>query len=422
MRHASPLDSVSAPWKTACAETASQEEKTVQRTKQQAFDFIDRHREEMTALWAILVSHESGSADKAGVDRLAERLRDILVDSGAEARIVDFEKAGNLLVATIGADRPGRPIGLLGHYDTVFAKGTIEQRPFVIRDGKAFGPGVLDMKGGLVVLLYAIKALQAAGYCLRPLKVILAGDEEVAHSFSNATDIIRQEVAGCVAAFNFETGSINDHLVVGRKGGGTYTMEAHGVAAHTGIEPKKGRSAILELAHKIIAIHALTDWEEGTTFSVGTIQGGTTSNTTPAFASMAIDVRCLKASAEEKFLPRLRAIAEQTHIEGTRTRLSGGLGFAPMETTPDVMRLFELVATTSAENGFPTPTPVQSGGGSDSSNAVIAGVPTVCAMGVKGERNHAPEEYALVDSLFERCKLAVACILNINALHFEGTS
>ena len=388
--------------------------------KQQAFDFIDRHREEMTALWALLVEHESGSADKTGVDGLARRIAEILAADGGDVRLEEFENAGNLLLANIGGERKRAPICLLGHYDTVFAKGTTAQRPFVIRDGKAYGPGVLDMKGGIVILLYAIKALQAAGYDIRPIKVILAGDEEVAHMHSTAADIIRQEAKGSVAAFNFETGFVDDRVVVGRKGGGTYTMDAHGVAAHTGNDPEKGRSAILELAHKIIDIHALTDWQEGTTFSVGTIKGGSTSNTAPAFASMEIDVRCTKASAEEKFVAQLKAIAAKTYVEGTRTTLTGRLGFGPMETTPEVERLFDLVSATAIENGLARPTPIVSGGGSDSSNAVLAGVPTVCAMGVKGAGNHTPEEYAVVDSLFERCKLAVACILNIDNFNFEG--
>ena len=177
--------------------------------KQSAFEFIDRHREEMTALWAVLVSHESGSADKAGVDGLAQRIADILAHDGADTRIVEFENAGNLLIATVGGNRDAAPVGLLGHYDTVFPRGTIEKRPFVIDDGKAYGPGVLDMKGGIVALLFATKALRAAGYTHRPIKIILAGDEEVAHSRSNAAEIIQQEISGCVAAFNFETGLWN---------------------------------------------------------------------------------------------------------------------------------------------------------------------------------------------------------------------
>ncbi|MDR3670561.1 MAG: M20 family metallopeptidase [Holophaga sp.] len=382
--------------------------------KQKAFAFIDGQREAMLALWQELVNAESGSSDKPGVDALARRIRGILSADGAQADMIEFEKAGNMVVATVGPERKGAPVGLLGHFDTVFPKGTTAQRPFVIKDGKAYGPGVLDMKGGVVILLYAIKALQAAGYASRPLKVLLAGDEEVGHMDSRAAEIFQQEVKGCAAAFNFETGYVDDQIVVGRKGGGIFTMEVRGVAAHAGNAPRTGRSAILEIAHKIIEIQALTDWKLGTTFSVGTIKGGSTSNTIPDYAAMEIDVRCVNLAAAAERLARLQAIAESSHIEGTRTTLSGRMVFQPMETTPDIMRLFERVAEVSVENGFNRPVPTQSGGGSDSSNAAIAGVPTICSMGVKGGRNHSPEEFALVESLFERCKLAVAVILDLD--------
>jgi glutamate carboxypeptidase len=388
--------------------------------KKQAFDFIDRHRQDMLALWADLVTHESPSADKPAVDALALKVRDILATDGGDARIVAFPDAGNMVVATIGGDRAGRPVGLLGHYDTVFPGGTTAERPFCIRDGRAYGPGVLDMKGGVVILLYALKALRAAGYADRPIRVVLAGDEEVAHQASDAAAVFQRELAGCVAAFNCETGFVDDRLVVGRKGGGTYTMQVQGVAAHVGNAPEKGRSAILEIAHKIVDIHALTDLAAGTTFSVGTITGGSTSNTCPAEARIEIDVRCTTAAAEARFVAQLLEVSEKTYIEGTHTTLSGKMGFSPMETTPEVMRLFEFVAATSRAHGLPQPKAVRSGGGSDSSNAVVAGVPTVCAMGVKGEGNHAPTEYALVDSLFERCKLLAACILDIGTFEAQG--
>lgn len=382
--------------------------------KEKAFEFIDRRRDEMLALWQDFVSHESPSSDKAGVDALALKIRDVLHAVGAEASVIEFETAGNMVVATLGADRKNAPVGLLGHFDTVFPKGTVEQRPFVIRDGKAYGPGVLDMKGGVVILLYAIKALAAAGFESRPIKVVLAGDEEIGHAGSTADQVFQRELAACVAAFNCETGFVDDQIVVGRKGAGKFTLEVHGVAAHAGNDPQSGRSAILEIAHKIIEIQALTRWEEGTTFSVGKIRGGSTFNTIPDYAAIDIDVRCLKASANESIIALLQGVAAKTHVEGTRTTLSGKMLFPPMETTPGVMRLFDLVAETSLENGFGRPTPIQSGGGSDSSNSVLAGVPTVCSMGVKGGRNHAPDEFAVVDSLFERCKLLVACILNLD--------
>ena len=277
--------------------------------KIKAFAFIENHREEMISLWEELVGMESDSKNKTGVDRVAARLKEFAELDGADARIVEYENAGNLLMATYGSGRKKSPIAFLGHMDTVFPPGTIDQRPFTIKDGKAYGPGVLDMKGGIVVELYAIKALQAAGYDLRPLKLILAGDEEIAHIHSNAAEVFQQETAGCAAAFNCETGFADDRVVVGRKGGATFVMEAHGVAAHTGNNPKDGRSAILEMAKKVSDVHKLTDWDEGTTFSVGTFHGGTVSNSTPDYARMEIDVRCTKASAAKKFTEQLQAIA-----------------------------------------------------------------------------------------------------------------
>ena len=382
--------------------------------KKSAFDFIDGHRNEMLALWEDFVSTESPSADKPGVDAMAQKIFDVLAGEGAEAHIEAFEHAGNMIVATLGDHRPGQPVALMGHFDTVFPKGTLAQRPFTIRDGRAYGPGVLDMKGGIVILLYAIKALQAAGYTTRPIKVVLAGDEEIGHPRSDANAIFQREVRDCIAAFNCETGSTTDRIVVGRKGAAIYTLEVHGVAAHAGVDPENGRSAIHEIAHKVLDIQKLTRHEEGTTFSVGTIRGGKTFNAIPDYAAIDIDIRFVKKSAVEESIARLNAVAEKTYIEGTRTTLSGRTNFPPMETTPEIMRLFDLVARTSVENGFPMPSPVQSGGGSDSSNSVMVGVPTVCSMGVKGERNHAPDEYAVVETLFERCKLLVACILNLD--------
>lgn len=382
--------------------------------KQTAFSFVDAHRDEMLALWAEFVGIESPSAHKPGVDAMAKRIHEVLSATGAESRIVEFEKAGNMLVATIGGELPGAPVALMGHFDTVFPVGTTAQRPFTIRDGMAYGPGALDMKDGIVILLYAIQALQAAGFAARPIKIILAGDEEVGHPYSEANAIFQREVKDCIAAFNCETGSPQDRIVVGRKGSAVFTLEVQGVAAHAGVDPENGRSAIHEIAHKVIEIQGLTRREEGTTFNVGTIRGGKTFNAVPDYAAIDVDIRFVKTAAMEQSIDRLKDIAAKTFIDGTRTTVSGRINFPPMETTPAIMRLFDVAVRTAVENGFPAPTAFQSGGGSDSSNSVLVGIPTLCAMGVKGERNHAPEEYAVVESLFERCKFLIACILNLD--------
>ena len=383
--------------------------------KQQAFQFVDQHREEMVELWRDVVMQESGPHEKAGIDAVAARFGQVLADVGAAIRAVEFEHAGNMLIAELGAERKKPGVIFLGHMDTAIAAGAAAERPFVIKDGKVYGPGVLDMKGGIVAFLYAIKALNAAGYDSRPIKVLLAGDEEVLHAKSTAPDLLVAESKGYAAAFNAETGFMDDGIVVGRKGVARFMMEVHGVAAHAGNDPENGRSAILEMAHKIIGVQSLTDWDKGISFNVGVMQGGKTSTAVPDYAKIDIDVRYKDPDDLPWILEQLQAVGEKTHIEGTSTKVVFMEGIKPMKTTEGVMKLFELVAKVSTENGFGAPYAKHVGGASDSAYTVIAGVPTVCAIGVKGGRNHSPEEFAVVDTIFERAKLLIASVLELDA-------
>ena len=383
--------------------------------KQQAFQFVDQHREEMVELWRDVVMLESGPHEKAGIDAVAAKFGQVLADVGAAIRSVPFEHAGNMLIAELGVERKMPGVIFLGHMDTAIAAGAAAERPFVIKDGKVYGPGVLDMKGGIVAFLYAIKALNAAGYDSRPIKVLLAGDEEVLHAKSTAPDLLVAESKGYAAAFNAETGFMDDGIVVGRKGVARFMMEVRGVAAHAGNDPENGRSAILEMAHKIIGVQNLTDWEKGISFNVGVMQGGKTSTAVPDYAKIDIDVRYKDPDDLSWILEQLQTVGEKTHIEGTSTKVVFMEGIKPMKTTEGVMKLFELVAKVSAENGFGAPYAKHVGGASDSAYTVIAGVPTVCAIGVKGGRNHSPEEFAVVDTIFERAKLLIASVLELDA-------
>jgi len=382
--------------------------------KDQAFAFIDAHREAMLALWRELVDTESGTRDKAGVDALAARLGEVIEAAGGRARIVPMAGAGNMLVGEFGLDRARPAVAILGHMDTVFARGTVAARPFTISEGRATGPGVLDMKGGIVVGLYAIQALHAAGYRDRPFKVILAGDEENAHAGSDAAERIVAEARGAAAAFNCETGFMDDAVVVGRKGTAVFTVVVKGVAVHAGNEPENGRSAILELAHKVIDIQDLNGWTPGITFNVGVFQGGTVVNAVPDYAKAMVDVRYLEPGQLPDIEAQLESVCAATYVPGTSTALAKEPGIGPMRTTEAGRKLFGVVERSCLELGLPAPQPKFVGGGSDSAYAVMAGVPTVCSMGVKGGRNHAPDEYALVESLFERCKLLTACILDLD--------
>lgn len=387
---------------------------TQMEQKNQAFQFIDDRRAEMVSLWQEVVNMEGGPHEKTGIDAVATRFKAVLDDVGAVSRTVEFENAGNMLIAELGnqAAKPG--IIFMGHMDTAIATGAIARQPFTINDGKAYGPGVLDMKGGIVAFLYVIKALQSIGYNARPIKVILAGDEEVLHARSNAPDVFLKEAAGYAAAFNTETGFVDNGIVVGRKGVARFMMEVKGVAAHAGNDPENGRSAILEMAHKIIAIQKLTDWEKGISFNVGVMQGGKTSTAVPDYAKIDIDVRYKDPDDLPWILEQLQAVGANTYVDGTTTEVVFMEGIMPMKTTEGVLQLFELVKKSSEENGFGTPYAKYVGGASDSAYSIIAGVPTVCSMGVKGGRNHSPEEFAVVDSLFERAKLMIACVLNMD--------
>ena len=383
--------------------------------KHKAFQFVDEHREEMLALWQAAVMTESGPHEKAGIDAVAAKFRSVLDAEGAVSRTIPFEQAGDMLIAELGTSRDKPGVVFLGHMDTAIPAGRISQQPFAVKDGIARGPGVLDMKGGIVAFLYAIKALNAAGYASRPIKVILAGDEEVLHAHSNAADMLIQESRGYAAAFNPETGFVDDGIVVGRKGVARFLLEVKGVAAHAGNDPENGRSAILEIAHKTIAVQNLTNPAKGISFNVGVIQGGTTSTAVPDNAKIFIDVRYKDPDDLPEIIAQLETVAAATHVQGTTCQAVLMDGIKPMKTTEGVKWLFELVKAAYEENGFGTPYAKYVGGASDSAYTVIAGVPTVCAMGVKGGRNHSPDEYALVETLFERTKLLVDCVLRLDA-------
>lgn len=366
--------------------------------------YIDGHRDAMIDFWRQLVQIESGSANKAGVDAVAHRVQEELDTIGAHTEIHEMKRAGNMLVSVLNEDVPEAPVLLLGHMDTVFPDGTVAARPFTLRDGKAYGPGVLDMKGGVTIAVFAMKALKEAGWAKRPVRLVLAGDEEVGHCDSDCDQQIMEQARGAVAAFNCESGRLGNEVVVQRKGALTYRMDVTGIAAHAGNEPEKGRSAILEVAHKVIAIQNLTDWQQGTTYNVGVISGGTVANAVPDTASILIDVRYLKKEYVLNIEAKLQDVAHTTYVNGTKTSLTRLSCCIPMERMTETDGLLAKVQDAYASFGMPRPSGITVGGGSDSAYTVAAGVPTICAMGVEGSRHHSPEEYACVESLYARAK------------------
>ena len=376
------------------------------------FARVEELKPEMRATWAYLVDRDCGSANKAGVDSLGISVRHFLEKCGFSVRFHEYEKAGNLLVAERGDMR--KPfICLVGHLDTVFPDGASVERPLVFRNGIVTGAGCLDMKGGVTILLYAMKILAEQGWERYPVKILLAGDEEVAHRSSTAPRDLIEESRGALMGFNFETRFLDDSVILGRMGYLLYRVEVEGVSAHAGNNPEDGRSAIMELARKMIEIDALADHAEGTLINVGVMGGGTVANAIPDKAWCVVDIRFTKADEAERVKKAMAAIAGQAFIEGTRTVLEKKVDIPAMERTEASERLFEKVEAIAEAAGLPAMKPKCVGGGSDSVFLSRAGVPTICAMGVKGEFNHTEREYAIEQSLYEREKLILAVLEQI---------
>lgn len=373
--------------------------------------YIEAHRGEMLALWEELVNLESGPKQKEGVAQVCNALRREMTAAGVSARVIPMEHAGDVLIGEWNMTAGKQPILFIGHMDTVFQPGAAKENPFCIDEsGRAHGPGVLDMKGGLVVALYALKALQSIGFDARPIKFVFAGDEETMHKFSNAKEVMASEMQGAQAAFNFETGYLEDTLVVGRKGGGIATITVTGVSAHSGIAPEKGRSAILEACHKIIALEAQNDIPRGKLINCGLISGGIGENTIPGECKIGVGYRFPTMAVKAEIMQAIEDAVSRCTVPDTSASYEINMNMDCMETTDGVLALFEHVKKVAADCGYGDVTAFSVGGISDSAISVVCGIPTVCGMGVRGTGNHTPQEFAEVESLFERCLLTACAV------------
>ncbi len=380
--------------------------------KELAFNWVDEHKDDMVNLWKEMVTIDSGIGVKEGGMAMGNLCAGILEKLGFSIRRESYEKCGDTIIAERG-DMTKPFILLMGHMDTVFFKGEPQRRPFTIKDGKAYGPGVLDMKGGVTILLSTLQALDAAGVKDFPVKVLLDADEEPAHAFSNAPEVISRESKGAKCAFNFETGFTDHSLVVQRKGCWRFFVEVWGRGCHVGNDPENGRSAILEMAHKIIEIEKLTDYSKQYNVNVGTIEGGTVANAAPAYCKVECDFRYTRPEDLPVLRKKVDEVCSKTYVPDTTTKVSDSVGFATMARLDGNLELLKVAQEVAEENGFPKPEARLCGGGSDAAYSTAVGVPTLCATGVEGARNHTVEEWADVESLFRRTKQMAGILLKV---------
>lgn len=366
--------------------------------------WLRAHEQETIGFLEAIVNLDSGTYDRAAVNRVGDLLANAFADLGFGVRRFPQVAFGDHLLAA----RPGKTTGggplCIGHMDTVFPEGTATSRPFRVEAGRATGPGVLDMKGGLVVLLSALQALAATDSpALEELgcSVLVNSDEEIGSPTSR--QLFMEQAARHRAALVLEPARPNGECVVGRKGVGHFRIEVRGRQAHAGSQPELGANAIWELAHKVCAIQALGDPERGTTVNVGVIRGGERPNVVPDRASADVDLRIWTAEEGDRTTQAFREIAERVTISGTTATLTGEISTPPWPTNDGTRQLLDLLNEAGSPLGLRL-AGVTTGGGSDG-NRTAQVIPTLDGLGAVGSKMHSPEEYVEVASLGRQAAL-----------------
>jgi glutamate carboxypeptidase len=367
---------------------------------------LERKLEDILGRVSALVRQESPTSccDAVGVaQKMAAGWAEEL-----EGRVERHARSGSggVLEARFGkADDGRRPVLLLGHLDTVWPLETLARMPWRVEDGWAFGPGVLDMKAGVVMALEAMRLVREVD-ADRPVVLLLSGDEETGSHHSRG--LIEEIAKGCRAAFVLEPAQgPQGAYKTARKGVGQFRLEITGVPSHSGVDFGAGHSAVRELAWQIEQISAMTDLERGTTLNVGVVGGGTQSNVVPAAAWAEIDLRVKTVAEAEAVAQKLEALKPRD--AQCTLRLTGGLNRPPMERTEGTAALFAQAKELAAGLGFALEE-AATGGGSDGNFTSALGVPTLDGMGAIGNGAHAENESIRIDSLVSRTALLAAMI------------
>lgn len=363
-----------------------------------------------------IVNIDSGTFTKAGVDRVAAYLQERFQGLGFSTRFDQQEHYGDHLVATHQGNAPGGPrILLIGHIDTVLPDGEAGRRPFAIsrRDGAriATGPGILDMKSGVLIGMYALHLLiegQQANYS--QVTFICNSDEEIGSPSSRP--LIQQLAQQADAVLVLEPGRAQGTIVSSRKGCGQYRVEVHGLSAHAGVEPQRGRNAILELSYQVQKMQALNGTIPGATLSVGIIRGGERTNVVPDYAYFDMDVRVADQASLKVLEEAMRQVTHQNKLAGTRITLSGSLLCQPFERNQHNEQLVALAKEAGRELGVKIQD-VGSGGASDANTTAAMAIPTLDGLGAGGGLAHNPGEYIELDYLPTRIALAAGLIRKI---------
>ena len=357
-----------------------------------------------------MVNVDCGSYTRDGVNRIADRVVEALAAEGAKVeRIahepVDGEVAlGDVVVGRLQGE--GRPILLIGHMDTVFDAGTATARPFRVDGDLAYGPGVTDMKAGLLAGLHSVSVLRAHGW-LPPITFVANPDEEIGSPFS--TSIIRRLAPEHGAVLVLECARANGDIVSARKGIADYALALTGRAAHAGVEPEKGRSAILEAAHQVLALHALNGRWPTVTVNAGVIHGGTRPNVVAERCELQVDLRAATTDAFEAAAAEVERLAATPTVDGVTASLRRIASHPPMERTEASSQLVAHAVEIARQLGFDL-RDAATGGASDANTTAALGIPTLDGLGPVGGDDHSVDEWLDVTSIVPRTTLLAALI------------
>ena len=378
----------------------------------QLFEFCRSEAARLRSDIETLVRLESPSTNKAAVDRCGAVLAQMLTDAGASVRRLTQANRGDHIRAEF--DGGPRTVMLLGHFDTVWDPGTIDRMPLREEDGRLYGPGIYDMKASIAIALQAVRALfrlKAEGTRSIPRIVMLwTTDEEIGSETSR--QYIEEEGRASDAVLVLEPSLPGGAVKTTRKGCGEFEIIAHGVSAHAGIDPGKGASAILELAHQIVALEQLRNPETGVSVNVGTISGGTRGNVVAEQARATVDVRVTTSQAGADIERAMRLLRPVN--PAVRLQVTGAVGRPPFERTPGVVRLYDEAKAVAATLGVEL-AEGGTGGGSDGNFTAALGVPTLDGLGPVGDGAHARHEHIVLEDLPWRAAFLAALIHRLNA-------
>ena len=376
----------------------------------EAFRFIDANWHKYLDFLCRICSFEARAYDKVTIDAMVDHIVSFAEAEGLQVKRTPMEACGDFLTIDINEGAP-KGCMFLAHMDTVHEKGIFGQPPVRICEDRVIGPGVIDCKGGIAIALLCMKALLQCGFD-KHVRLVLTSDEEISNTLGGEKEIrfIQESAAGFPCALNCETAE-RDEVVVGRKGILKYRLDIKGVGGHAGKHVFIAKNAVVEAAHKVIALSEKSV-PGGTTYSCNIIQGGKVLNVIPDSCSVSLDIRACTVKDIELAKAEVEAVAKTEFIPGTSCTATMLGCRPPMEKLPETLAILEKLQRVCHKHDLGTLTPMESGGGSDSCYTQAAGIPSLCGIGASGGLQHTAKEFLNIASIPLRAKILAGFLLD----------